>query len=88
MESVNKTMYQALKEAALDFPHGTAIYYQGRKISYHRFLKEIDQTASKLQYGLGIKPGDVILLSQPNIPDVLILFYAINKIGAIANMAR
>ena len=89
MESnINKTMYQALKEAALDFPHGTAIYYQGKKISYRRFLKEIDKTASKLEYGLGIKPGDVVLLSQPNIPDVLILFYAINKIGAIANIVH
>ena len=88
MESNDKTMYQALKEAALDFPHGTAIYYQGRKISYRRFLKEIDKTADKLQYGLGVKEGDVILLSQPNIPDVLILFYAINKLGAIANMVH
>ena len=61
MESNDKTMYQALKEAALDFPHGTAIYYQGRKISYRRFLKEIDKTADKLQYGLGVKEGDVIL---------------------------
>ena len=88
MESNDKTMYQALKEAALDFPHGTAIYYQGRKISYRRFLREIDKTADKLQYGLGVKEGDVILLSQPNIPDVLILFYAINKLGAIANMVH
>ena len=42
MECNDKTMYQALKEAALDFPHGTAIYYQGRKISYRSFLKKIE----------------------------------------------
>ena len=89
METNNdKTMYQALKEAALDFPRGTAIYYQGKKISYRSFLKKIDKMAAKLQYDLGIKQGDVILLAQPNIPDVLILFYAINKIGAIANMVH
>ena len=89
MESINdKTMYQALKEAALDLPFGTAIYYQGKKISYRSFLKKIDKMAAILQYNLGIKAGDVILLAQPNIPDVLILFYAINKIGAIANMVH
>ena len=35
-----------------------------------------------------IKPGDTILLAQPNIPDALIIFYALNKIGAITNFVH
>lgn len=90
MDSYNsdQTMYQAYKEAALDFPHGTAVFYQGKKITFRRFLKKIDAMAATFQYHLGIKKGDVVLLSQPNIPDVLIIFYALNKIGAITNFVH
>ena len=84
----NQTMYQAFKAAAKQFPHGTAIFYQGKKISFKSLLKKIDKMASILQYDLGINKGDIVLLSQPNIPDVLIIFYAINKIGAIANLVH
>ena len=34
------------------------------------------------------KKGDVVLIAQPNIPDCLVTFYAVNKIGAIANMVH
>ena len=37
---------------------------------------------------LKIEKGDIILIAQPNIPDTLALFYAVNKIGAIANMVH
>ena len=88
MAYYNKTMYEAYKQAALDFPHGTAIYYQGKKISFSRLLKLIDKTSAMLKYDLGIEKGDVVLLSQPNIPDVLIIFYALNKLGAITNFVH
>lgn len=83
-----KTMYERLKEAALAKPHYAAIYYQGNKISYSKFLKMVDDMANILQYRLGVKKDDVILVAQPNIPDVLKLIYAGNKIGAIINLVH
>ena len=82
----NMTMYQALKEACLDYPKGTAIYYEGNRISFSKFLYLIDKCSDALYNQLGVRSGDVVILSQPNIPNVLILFYALNKIGAICNM--
>lgn len=83
-----RTMYQRLKEAALAKPHYAAIYYQGKKIAYRKFLKMVDDMANILQYRLGVQKNDVVLVSQPNIPDVLTLIYAINKVGAVVNLVH
>ena len=86
--NINQTMYQGVREAAKEVPFCTALYYQGRKISFTKFIRLIDRMADICQNRLGIKPGDTILLSEPNIPDVLIIFYALNKIGAVVNLVH
>ena len=68
------TIYEKLEEAIKDFPHGLAVYYQGTKISYKKFGKLINRMADILVNRLGVKKDDVLLISQPNIPEVLILF--------------
>ena len=82
------TMYQQLKKAALEKPNYAAVYYQGKKISYRKFLKRVDRMANILEYRLDVHKDDVVLVAQPNIPDVLVLIYAINKIGAIVNLVH
>ena len=84
----NKTMYEAIVDAANDFPHGVAIYYQGKKIKFSNFVKRINRMADILYNRLEIRKGDVILIAQPNIPDALVLFYAANRIGAICNFVH
>ena len=86
--NINKTMYQAVKEASLEVPNNTAVYYQGTKISFRKFISLVDRMSDILVHRLGIKKGDTVLLAQPNIPDVLVLFYALNKIGAIVNLVH
>ena len=83
---IELTMYQALKAAANKYPRDLALYYQGTKISFKALLKRIDETADILVNTLNIKPNDVVMISQPNIPETVILFYAVNKIGAISNL--
>ena len=82
---IELTMYEAVKEAAHKVPHDLAVYYEGKKISFQTLLKQIDSMADILYYRLNIRKDDVIVIAQPNIPDTLILFYALNKIGATAN---
>mgnify|MGYP001448857675 CR=1 FL=1 len=36
----------------------------------------------------GIKKGDIVTLCLPNVPEAVYMFYALNKIGAIANMVH
>lgn len=55
------------------------------KISYLHVFKMIDKVAKSLkQYG--VKKGDIVSVCMPNTPEVTYIFYAINKIGAVANM--
>jgi len=84
----NLTMYEAILNASKVTPNATAIYYKGKKINFTKFNKLICKTASFLSNKLNIKQGDVVLISQPNIPESLIILYAVNKIGAVANMVH
>ena len=82
------TLYQAYMIAAESVKDETAIYYFRAKISFEKLLEKIDEMACILQNQFLIKKGDNILVSLPNIPQTIILFYAINKIGAVANMVH
>ena len=87
MENV-LSCYEKVMESVKDFPHGLAVYYQGTKISFRKFGKLIDQMSDILVNRLDVKRGDVLLIAQPNIPHVLILFYAANKIGAVCDFVH
>ncbi|MCR4879399.1 MAG: acyl--CoA ligase, partial [Bacilli bacterium] len=84
----NITMYEAVRRASLEVSKNTAVYYQGTKISFKKFIKLVDRMADILKYRLGIEAGDTVLLAEPNIPHVLILFYALNKLGAVVNLVH
>ena len=62
-----------------------ALNYFGRRITYFELLENIDK-AQKAFTKLGIKEGDVVSFSMPNIPETIYAFYALNKLGAVANM--
>ncbi len=81
------TMYELLRDTALKYPGKTAIDYMGAQISFGKLLAMIDRCAASFT-AYGIKPGDCVLQSMPNIPNSLMLFYALNKIGARVAMTH
>lgn len=81
----DKTMYQLLREAALAHPEARAWEFMGSSSSYSRLLREVDGCADALA-SRGIGPGSTVTVSLPNCPQALILFYALNKVGAVASM--
>ena len=81
------TMYELLRDTALKYPGKTAIDYMGAEIPFRKFLSMIDRCAAAFT-AYGIKPGDCVLQSMPNIPNALIVFYALNKIGARVAMTH
>ncbi len=84
----NLSLYEAFQTSVKNTPFGKAVYYQGTQFSYRRFSRLVDRMADILVHQLNVKPKDVIMVAQPNIPDTLILIYAINKIGAIVNLVH
>ena len=82
------SLYEAVAKASKKYSKLLAVYYQGKKIKYPKFLKRVDRMADILTNRIGIKQNDVVLVAQPNIPDTLVLIYAINKIGAVVNLVH
>ena len=80
------SMYQALLVMANKYPNDLALFYQGTKLTFKSLIKRINETADIIYHQLGIRENDVVLISQPNIPETVVLFYAVNKIGAISNL--
>ena len=81
------TMYDQVAESALAYPRNVAIQYMGKKINYMSFLKKINICANGFNE-LGVKKGDIVTILLPNVPEALISLYALNKLGAIANMTH
>lgn len=88
MKTIDLTLYQAFKKAVNANPNATAIYYFSTKISYAKLDAQIERMASILQNDYFVEKGDTVLISLPNIPQTIILFYAVNKIGAVCNMVH
>lgn len=67
------------------FKNDKALTYYGRQIVYNEFLDAIEKVAVSFKM-LGVEKGDYVPICLPNIPQGVISFYALNKIGAIPNM--
>lgn len=81
----DNSLFAFLASNAKRYPDNCALEYFGARMSYQRLIREIDICANALS-GIGIRQGDVVSLCLPNIPQAVIAFYAINRIGAVANM--
>ncbi len=81
------SMYQMIKNAANDYGSYTAYDFMGKSAVYSEFIRQIDTCAAALA-AYGIKPGDAVTVCLPNVPQAVIMFYAINKIGAVASMVH
>ena len=75
----------ALFESASKYPKQVALTFQGLDTTYKKLVPQIKQ-AAKAFYAMGIRPGDVVTVCMPNMPQTVISLYAINSIGAIASM--
>ncbi|MHA1782719.1 MAG: AMP-binding protein, partial [Promethearchaeota archaeon] len=78
------TLGEMLRETAEKFPDSQAIYFEGFRMTYEEFNHSVDKLATSLSK-IGVKKGDVIAIDLPNCPQFVIAFYAIVRIGAIAN---
>jgi len=81
------SMYGLLCESAGKYPNNTAYDFMGKSVDYTGFIREVD-TCAKALSAIGVKEGDAVTVCLPNIPQAVIAFYAINKLGAIASMVH
>ena len=81
----NCCVYDYMIRSNSDHLDDAALDYFGKEISYRELIDKIDRCADAFA-SLGVKRGDVVSFCNPTTPEVYYAFYALNKIGAIANM--
>jgi len=79
------SMYEALAATAQKYPKQVALDFMGKSTTYETLLREVEICAKALKT-LGIRPGEKVTIAMPNCPQGIFMFYAVNRIGAIANM--
>lgn len=79
------TAYQYMVSQNEDNLSTKAIMYYGKKISYKNYIDMIDETARRL-YNLGVIEGDIVTVMSVANPELEVLFYALNKLGAVINL--
>ena len=79
------TAYQYIVSQNKDNLSTKAIMYYGKKISYKNYIDMIDETARRL-YNIGVTEGEVVTVMSVANPELEVLFYALNKLGAVINL--
>ncbi len=85
LEYPRKTMFQMVQNIAQQYPKEPAYEFYGKKTNYETFLKKIENAAQAF-IAMGIGEGDTVTICMPNTPQALDCFYALDRIGAVANM--
>jgi long-chain acyl-CoA synthetase len=71
-----------LQESARRYPDKTAIIFNESKATYAQLNALANQIANALVH-IGIKPGDKVAISCPNLPYFPMIYYGILKAGAV-----
>ena len=72
-----------LRNTAQAFPENSALIFGGMSITYQELDRLVDRCVQGL-FALGIRKGDRVALLLPNCPQMVIAFYSIFRLGAIA----
>ena len=87
LEYFEGSMFDAVKKAADQYPDYTAFTFMGRGTSYREMIREIEKCARALKT-IGVRENDKVTIALPNCPQAIYMFYAVNLVGAIANMVH
>lgn len=79
------SMYDYLYEKNKDYPNDIALIYYGHKYTYNKLFELIDRCCRNLSE-LGVKRGDIVTIQAISLPQVIVLIYALTRIGACGNM--
>ena len=81
---MKKTLYQDLWEGAAGMEPAVALRCGDQSFTFAAFFREILRAEAGLR-ALGVQSGDLVTILSLNTPEAVIAFYAIDRIGAVAN---
>lgn len=74
-------------EAVARYPENIAYEFYGYTCTFREMYEKIRDAAKALK-AQGIKKGDRVTICMPNTPSAVIMFYAVNMVGAVASMVH
>ena len=80
-----ESIYETVEKSAQRYPGLTAYDFLGLKATYEELLNDIKRCSEAL-IALGVAKGDRVTICLPNCPQVVIMFYALNRIGAVSSL--
>ncbi len=80
-------LFEFLKTSATRFPDKTALSFYGKEMTYRELDEATNQFANALK-ALGIQKGDCVGIMLPNVPQCVIAYYGVLKLGAVAVMTN
>jgi non-ribosomal peptide synthetase component E (peptide arylation enzyme) len=80
----SETFYAILSARAAAHPDRVALVDRGRRITYADLKARVDRVAAGFA-ALGIGSGDVVTIQLPNWAEFAYVFFALERLGAVAN---
>jgi long-chain acyl-CoA synthetase len=77
-------IYEPLQRAQDRFPEKEAVLFRGQSTSYGELCQQACCLSTALEKHYGVQRGDRVAIFLPNIPEFVIAYYAIERLGAIA----
>ena len=79
------SMFDKVADVARRYPDNVAFDFMGKSTTYKQLVREIERCAKALKT-IGVRENDKVTIAMPNCPQAIYMFYAVNMVGAIANM--
>jgi long-chain acyl-CoA synthetase len=80
-------LHEFLYSAADWLPNKKATYFYGASMTYARLVRRVNQLAHALR-GLGVGPGDRVLIVLPNMPEFVVAYYGTLVIGGVVVLSN
>lgn len=77
-----QSLHKFLETSADWVPNKTATIFYGSKLNYYQLDRRANQFAHAL-HGLGVEPGDRVMVILPNMPQLIIAYYGTLKVGGV-----
>jgi len=80
----DQTFYAILERRAAAHPEREALVDRRHRVTYGELKARVDRVAAKLG-ALGVGAGDVVTIQLPNQVEFAYVFFALERLGAVAN---
>ena len=87
LEYFEGSMVDAVAKIAEAHPNYIAFDFMGKHTTYRQMMSSIHKCAMALKT-IGIRKNDRVMIALPNCPQAIYMLYAVNMVGAVANMVH